>query len=249
MHLNKLKFPPVSSIDVHCHLLPGLDDGPADETTSVMMLRALAKAGYDRIIATPHSHLCHKDDILTKVEWANTIAIRQGIKITIVPGTEIMVTPDIAQLHKHGKLLTLAEKGTHLLIELQVIQSYPYYLPDLVFQLGLQGIQVIIAHPERAACFQHDPSRMEDLLSQNVLFQITASSFTGLYGRRVKRFAYNILKNNQVHLIATDAHSPHSRRLLPFQQVYTIISKAVGEVKAKTILYENPSSIWSGQHL
>ena len=200
-------------IDLHSHVLPGLDDGPSTLAESLELLRAAAGDGVERIAATPHV----RDDWPTAPETmergvaeVNDAARREGIPVEVLPGGELDLSylqslPDDV-LHRFG----LGGNTRLLLLEFPYV-GWPMALRDVVFRLGLRGFRCVVAHPERNAEVQSAPERLRELVAAGALVQLTAASLDGRGGRQARGCALRLLRDGLGHLVASDAHLPSIR--------------------------------------
>jgi len=231
-------------IDLHAHILPGFDDGAKDQETSLSMARQAAKDGITSIGATPHVinevYSYNRERILEAVEGLNQFLDENGVPVHILPGAEYRLEPDLPQRLDRGELLTLNDSN-YLLVELPAT-FIPSYTERVLYELQLQGITPIIAHPERNAGFAGDPSLLFQLVSKGVLVQITAGSLTGMFGRTVQKTAFLFLNSGLSHLIASDAHSSSHRT-----PVLSVAARAVehrlGAGAANCLVLDNPRRI------
>lgn len=201
-------------IDTHCHILPGIDDGPRDLAEALEMARIAVADGIQTIVATPHLD-CERDalspDFLRdQVARFNAALTEAQIPLTVLPGAEIRIGADLLERAKAGSLMTLADRGTHLLLELP-FNSYPSYVPQLFFGLQLLGLAPILAHPERTALFRTHPEVIQGLVDRGALIQVNADSLTRWRDRTVRALAFDLLKHGAVHLLASDAHDTRHR--------------------------------------
>jgi protein-tyrosine phosphatase len=195
-------------IDLHCHLLPGVDDGPETMRETVAMARIAIADGLETICCTPH--------VMSR--YANTAArVEEGVArvrealaaaevpLTVLPGAEIShhQVPRLGDEELRG--LTLGGGGRWLLVEMP-FRGWPLELPGLVRDLEIRGFGTILAHPERAESVQLAPDRMRDLIGRGALVQLTASSLTGEHGARARRTAESLLAAGMAHLLASDGH-------------------------------------------
>lgn len=202
-------------IDLHSHVLPGVDDGAETLEGSLDILRAAAEAGITQIAATPHV----RDDYPTAPETMergvaalNAAAHAAGIAVEVLTGAELdrafAQSLDDEALRRFG----LGGNPDVLLVE------FPYYgwpleLRELVFHLSARGFQVVLAHPERNGEVQQEPGRVKELVADGVLVQLTAASIDGRGGRSAAACARTLLDEELAHLIATDAHAPAVRAI------------------------------------
>jgi protein-tyrosine phosphatase len=195
-------------IDLHNHLLPGLDDGPADLAGSLEMARAALAAGITTMACTPH--VARKYPNRAREIRSALVRLQQElgaaeIDLTIVSGAEIAVDAIDRLDDDELRLLSLNDSGW-LLLE-SPFEGWPLRLPKLIGELELRGFRVMIAHPERAQAIQHNPDRLRDLVGRGALVQSNASSFVGAHGPLVKQTAELLVRNELIHVLASDAHS------------------------------------------
>lgn len=229
-------------IDLHCHILPGLDDGPDLIEDSIRMAEIALREGITRVVATPH------------------------IREKILPPDEITYTLQTLQeeLHKRDlplKLLYGADVSAQLLPSLMhdytingtdyILVEFPYtHLSTLVFdrlfELYTHGLRPVITHPERNPSVIRAPDNIIELANRGIIVQITTSSLTGGFGEDVRACAIYLLKKKAVHVLATDAHSP-SHRPPKFQDAISVVERLVGEEMAERLLYQNPLRIITGE--
>jgi protein-tyrosine phosphatase len=197
-------------IDLHAHLLPGIDDGPRTIAESVAMARVATANGIRTLVCTPHIHRAYPDNTPESIREGmgavRQALEREGIGLEILPGGEISL--DRVDRLEEGDLraLSLGGNGTWLLLELP-FQGWPLALPGILGDLEIRGFRVVLAHPERAESIQRAPDRVRDLVGRGALLQVTAGSFTGEHGPRARRCALALLRGGVAHLLASDAHS------------------------------------------
>jgi protein-tyrosine phosphatase len=211
-------------IDIHCHILPGIDDGPGTLEDTIALAKSALKEDIHTIIATPHHkngrYINLKPDIIKKVTELNEILTKENIPLTILPGQEIALHGEILEGYDNGEILTL--DGTqYLFIELPATHV-PRYTEEIVYELQLKNIVPIIVHPERNAEIIERPGILYELVEKGCLAQITASSIVGAFGKRVKTFSEQLIDANLIHFIASDAHNLN-KRTFRMQQAYSII--------------------------
>jgi protein-tyrosine phosphatase len=195
-------------IDLHNHLLPGLDDGPEDTEAALEMARAAVAAGITVMACTPHVALKYPNrspEILAGVVGLRGEIRQAGIDLEIVSGAEI--SAEVIHRIDDEELRALSLNGTGWLLVEAPFAGWPTRLPTLVTDLEIRGFRVMIAHPERAQAIQHNPDRLRDLVGRGALVQSNASSFTGDHGRLVAQTAELLIRNDLIHILASDAHS------------------------------------------
>ncbi|MGP0100348.1 MAG: tyrosine-protein phosphatase [Solirubrobacteraceae bacterium] len=199
-------------IDLHCHVLPGIDDGPASIDGSLALARAAAGAGTRTLIATPHVSARYPNDAATiarLVEQLNARLAAEAIAVDVRAGAEIALTSALEMEPERLAELALGG-GSWLLVE-------PPYTPAatgvdaLVLDIARRGHRVVLAHPERCPAFHRDRAVLESLVRAGVLTSITAGSLVGRFGAQVRRFALALVRDGLVHNVASDAHDHRDR--------------------------------------
>ena len=200
-------------IDLHCHVLPGIDDGPDAIDGSIALARAAAEAGTSTIVATPHVSWHYDNDSATiarLVEETNAAFADAGVSLDVRAGAEIAMTRALELEPDELSALSLGG-GPWLLIECP-FTSVAIGLDTLVLELAEQEHRIVLAHPERCPAFHRDPAMLESLVRSGVLTSITAGSLVGRFGGTVERFALGLLDAELVHNVASDAHDSEERR-------------------------------------
>jgi protein-tyrosine phosphatase len=201
-------------LDVHCHILPGVDDGPATLDESLDVARFCVEDGITHIVATPHCHRflrLLRADILPHVARLNTELARAGLPLTIFPGSEIQLT-DVAAYqrdYESGVFCHLGDDRAFTLLEFAWNERlYPLEAPEHVRWLRDHGTTPIVAHPERHGYFQNDPNRLRALVEAGAWLQITVDSLLGNHGKRPEAAGAELLATYPDAVLATDAHNP-----------------------------------------
>ncbi|MCF7623653.1 MULTISPECIES: tyrosine-protein phosphatase [Bacillaceae] len=217
-------------IDLHCHILPGVDDGSPDMQESIVMAKSAVEAGITHIFATPH-HLNEryvnvKDDIIDCVFELNECLQQENIPLSVHPGQELRIHRELFVSLEKGEVLTLDNTDKYLLLELPS-GHVPSYTQELIYELLLKGITPIIVHPERNKELIENHNLLFKLVQEGALTQLTSDSIIGHFGKHVKSFSKKIIEHNLAHFIATDAHNVGSRGF-SLQQAYESITKTFG---------------------
>jgi protein-tyrosine phosphatase len=199
-------------IDLHCHVLPGIDDGPETIEGSLALARAASAAGTHMIVATPHvsAHYPNDPDTIARlVAELNERLVAEGIAVEVRAGAEIALTSALELPAEQLARLTLGG-GRWLLIE-------PPFTPTasgidaMLVDIARGGHGVVIAHPERCPAFHRDRTVLEFLVRAGMLTSITAGSLVGRFGGEVRRFALALVRDGLVHNVASDAHGATKR--------------------------------------
>lgn len=229
-------------IDIHCHILPGIDDGPKDIRESVAMARIAAEDGIKKIVATPHlkTDIYPPTEITDRVVQLNERVAKEGIDIEILPGADVSVLLDPSLLKAY-----CINKTDYILVE------FPHtHLPsnslDLLFNFSVNGFVPIITHPERNISIMQNPELLFQLLDANALVQITASSIAGGFGPEIQECSLYLLKKGVVDIIATDAHSSEWRRP-NLTKGLDVAERIIGKEKALQLVTINPGAVIAGE--
>ena len=237
-------------IDLHCHILPGLDDGSQDLEESLTMAAMAVKDGVETIVATPHSldglYTNSREDILEGVEELTRALAAKRIKLRILPGADVHLAPGLARKLRDGQAVTVNDTGKYVLLELPP-QVIPAEVKDEIFALHLTGIIPIITHPERHPAVQRDLDSLRELISMGALCQVTAMSITGEFGLPVMNCAHAMLDRRMVHVIASDAHSTKSRPPLLWRAVEAAADVLGSDDEAEDMVTRIPAAIIEGK--
>jgi protein-tyrosine phosphatase len=234
-------------IDLHCHLLPGVDDGPPDLDTALELARLQVAAGVETVAVTPHVSPdvpTEPDAIEHGVAELTGALTAAGIPLTIATGAEIDVRCALELQDEELRRLALGG-GPWLLVEAPLGRvSVPLEL--VVGRLLDHGHAVLLAHPERSPAIQRDPALLRRLVGAGVLTQLTATSFTGRFGGPVQRFAERLLDEGLVHSVASDAHDP--RRRTPGMRE-PLLEAGLGEEAVRLLTETVPAAVLAGDEV
>lgn len=195
-------------IDLHSHLLPGIDDGPASLEDSVRMARAAWEVGMRAMVCTPHmlpAYPTEPADMQAGLARLRSALEDAGVPLEIHPGAEISL-PWLERMGDADLALSSIAGQGWLLLEMP-FTGWPLRLPDQLRDLEMRGYRAILAHPERAEAIQRRPDRLRDLIGRGALVQLTAGSFLGEHGAAARRTAAILLGGGAAHFLASDAHS------------------------------------------
>lgn len=245
-------------IDIHCHILPALDDGPETIEEALKMARVAVNDGIRTIVATPHAqsqtrssqcggHKTSPGQILNEVERFNRTLREERISLTVLPGSDVPLDCNILDDIKNHKVMTVNNNPGYIMLELPSF-GVPRNLPDLIWELKLSGITPIFSHPERNEAIQENIDMLYDFIMQGALSQITAMSLTGEFGKRPQKCAVSLLKRNLAHIIATDAHSVRRRPAI-LSRALEAAGKIVGISHALEMVTGIPDKIIKGEPL
>jgi protein-tyrosine phosphatase len=231
-------------VDMHCHLLPRLDDGAASLEESCRMASLAVDDGIAGIVVTPHQMGIYRAITAEKIRMATrqlrTDLSEQGIQLNLHPGAEVRIESDLFERIEDGTIMTIADQRKFVLIELPHDMYIP--LPAILERLGRMNITAILAHPERNAGIHRDPSILRDIIRRNCALQITAGSLKGMFGHTSQRVALDMIRKGLVHFVATDAHGADCRRPI-LSTAWDVVRRLAGDDFARVVCHDNPRAI------
>jgi protein-tyrosine phosphatase len=235
--------------DLHCHMLPGIDDGSRKMEQSLAMARIAVADGISTTVVTPH-HLNGvysnpAQSIRSGIEQLNEALQKAGIGLNILPGCELHLTPELPGELDRGTALTIANQGKATLVELPV-HTVPMGAEHLLEQLLVMGLTPVIAHPERNSELRRKPERLGEWVKMGCLGQVTVQSCTGRFGEAVQQSAKVMLKRGYIHVAASDAHRDR-RRIPQLTPAREPISKWTSAEAARLIIETYPTDLAAGR--
>jgi protein-tyrosine phosphatase len=226
-------------LDLHCHILPGVDDGAASLDEALAMARFCVRDGITHVAATPHCHRhCRllRADILPHVARLNEDLAAAGVPLTILPGSEVQVT-DVAAYRREfeaGLYCHLGDGRAFSLLEFNWKEEfYPTEAPELVAWLRSRGLTPIVAHPERHGYFSTSPGRLRQLVDAGAWLQITVDSLLGNHGQAPRASGEELLRSYPEAVLATDAHN--LRRCSGLSAGYSWVRERLGVERAEDL--------------
>ncbi len=234
-------------IDIHCHILPDIDDGAADLQTALEMARMASESGVTDLVATPHFHAPEQIGPIRQCYARFAKSLRDAqIPLRLWPGAEVLCLPSTPQLATEGQLPTLGP-GKYVLSEFYFDESFAY-MDQMLADIAGCGYRIVVAHPERYDAIQHDPSRLRRWAMEGYVFQMNKGSVLGDLGARAQTAANDILAMGLAHLIASDAHgclrrTPHMTGLAKWVEEHC--DERYGDI----LLYENPRRVLLGKDM
>lgn len=233
-------------IDLHCHILPGFDDGPKTLGESLQMVRIFLRAGYRRVVATPHlvpgtTWMPTPSDIRNRLARLNQAIKAENLECKVLAGMEIALDHLIPGLLDEGRLLTLGNTP-YVLIE-PPFQQLPVGWEQVVFAILSRGYYILLAHPERCAQLAARPDLVDRLIASGVYFQVNWASFLGFHGRRASRMAHHLAESGSIHCLATDSHNPQDRHAAHVKLAAAKIQNLIGRDNLLRIAGENPQRV------
>lgn len=231
-------------IDLHCHILPSVDDGPTLMEESIKMARMAVADGISTIVATPHvKELPYSPQhIPEQVEHFRKTLREAGIPLEVLAGA------DVSALLNPSLLAPYTINGTPYILFEFPHTHVPQNACQVLFNALLADLKPIITHPERNPSFVHRPQLLFDLVNGGALVQVTAESLTGAFGDEAKQCATHLLRKGMVHFLASDAHSLH-RRPLNLSRGVAAAERVVGKAAAMKLVTKNPAAVLAGHEL
>jgi len=238
-------------IDLHSHILPGLDDGPSTLEESIEMCRMAAADGIRTIVAAPHfkpgRYGAEESVILERTAELKNALASQSILIRIIPASEVTITPELSEHLASRNWLFINKTGKYFIAEFGNDVVPPQW--SFLFSSLLRSGRIpIITHPERCSRFADHPEELRDFVEKGGLVQITAMSLTGELGEEIQELAEAMLRDGLVHVIATDAHSATWRPPL-LSRAVARAAAIVGRDRALAMVTEIPAAIIEGKSI
>ena len=228
-------------IDIHSHILPGVDDGARTLTDSMDIIRELAGSGVTDVVVTPHyvsdtKYVSSRRDNLKSISDLKAALFDEGLNMNVYLGNEIYINTEIVSLIKKGVISPMAN-SEYLLVELPLNGEYPNY-EDYLDDLIRSGYKVILAHPERYEIVQEDYDIINRLNGQGVLFQCNLGSILGQYGRVAKRVIKKLAKDNFVFALGSDIHHCHGAEY--WKKAQQKLAKYYSKSEFEKVMITNP---------
>lgn len=218
-------------IDLHCHILPGVDDGAQTLEDSLAMAEKAISQGITHILCTPHhnngKYANPANQVINQVAQLQHELDLRNLQLTLLEGQEVRITGTLLEDIAKGEILFTDLDNTYILIEFPT-GEVPAYTEQLFFNLMSQGHTPVIVHPERNAVFRKEPNLLIPFLEMGVLTQLTAPSIVGVFGKDIQKTATQMLKHNMLYMVASDAHNLKHRSFY-LKEAYEEIRKECGQ--------------------
>jgi protein-tyrosine phosphatase len=234
-------------IDIHCHLLPGLDDGPDSIEESLAMARSAIADGITHVVATPHSSDEYLFDYPRTQKLLRELRERVADRLTLATGCDFHLSPENLEALRLNPAQFCVNQGPYLLVEFNEF-SIPPSMDQTLHELQLAGIRPIVTHPERNAILRAQADRLRTWVRMGCFVQVTANSLTGTFGPTAQRDSLRWIGEGLVHFIASDAHNTRSRPL-KLKPAYEVIKEQFGADKAEALCVVNPGAAFDGRDL
>jgi protein-tyrosine phosphatase len=241
----------ILKVDIHSHILHGIDDGPETLEQSMEFCTKLKQHGIESIIATPHfisgdTYMPAVEDIREKVSFLQKEIDKKKIGLKIFPGMEVFASHDTVEKIRNNEILSLND-SKYILIEFP-LKAVPRYASDLLFAIQLEGYTPIIAHPERYCSDYRKSKLLSQLVDKGALLQINSASIAGAHGKKAKKAAEQLLGEGMVHLVASDAHGEH-RMPSDKWEIEKKISRICGVENTERIMHINPQKVLENEEV
>lgn len=234
-------------IDIHSHILPGVDDGANSLEESIEMAKLAVQEGITQIVASPHHFTSRfynpKEKILSKVNHLNQALQKENIPLEVLLGQEVRIIGDLISEYEKNQIATINEE-IYVLIEFPA-NHVPGYAEQLFFEIQMAGLIPIIVHPERNSQFVEQPDKLYNLIEKGALSQVTAASISGYFGKKIQKFTIQLIEANLTHVVASDAHNTTSRSF-KMVEAFEVIEKEFG-TETVQIFQENAELIVAGK--
>lgn len=234
-------------VDIHCHLLPELDDGASSWEETLEMARLAIEDGISTIVATPHQLGSYAQNtgavIRRRTDQLQKLLRRRSLPLRVLPGADVRIEPDMISKVRSGEVLTLADRGRHVLLEL----PHEVYLPldGVLAKLRAAGLAGILSHPERNRGILAQPHVLEPLVEAGCLMQVTAGALLGRFGPQSEKLSRWLVEQGLVHFVSTDAHGASSRRPL-LREAFQCVAQIAGQRTAVDVCCQNPARVACG---
>lgn len=234
-------------VDLHCHILPGIDDGAGTIEESMKMAEAAIADGITHVVATPHSSSRYFFNYSQVRLLRDELQSRIGDRLKLATGCDFHLDPEnLKSLHKNPACYCINQRD-YLLVEFNEI-SIPPPMDQTLHEIQLAGLRPVITHPERNNILRAHPERLKKWVRQGCFAQVTGSALMGSFGPVARKEALRWIGEGLIHFVASDAHNTRTRPLR-LQPAYDVVMNQFGETKARALFHENPLAAFEGREL
>ncbi len=234
-------------VDLHCHVLPGLDDGAQSLEDSLAMLENGIADGITHVVATPHASSEYKFDYARVCAALDALRAKIGGRLTLASGSDFHLNHENLLAIRSDPRPYCINQNDYLLVEFNDF-SIPPSMDQTLHELRLANIHPIITHPERNPILRTHPDRLKKWISFGCYLQVTAGSLTGVFGPGPQEHAWNWVGRGLAHFISSDAHNT-GKRPLKLKFAYEEVAARLGDERARFLLVENPLAAFEGRPL
>lgn len=240
----------IKMFDVHCHILPGVDDGSSSMEESLKLAKEAEKQGIVATLVTPHhmdgEYVNHKSDVIAKTKIFQKEIDNHGINLKVFPSQEVHINGDLLNEIDNDDILFADDSNRYLMLELPH-SGVPEYTEKMLYELEVRGITPVIVHPERNHGFQENHDLLYSFVEQGAATQLTASSYLGVFGNKVENFTKEIIAANLGTTFGSDTHNFKGRRYR-MKDAYAKLEREFGEKYVSRYEY-NARSIINGEDI
>ena len=242
-----MELHPLNMVDLHCHILPGIDDGPDGIAESLAMAEDAIADGITHVVATPHADDKFFFDFSKVRRLRDDLQERLGERLELATGCDFHMNPEnLAALKQDASPFCINQRD-YLLVEFNEF-SIPPSMDQTLHELQLAGLRPIITHPERNGILRGQAERLRRWVHLGCFIQVTANALTGTFGTGSQKDALRWIGEGLVHFVSSDAHNTKSRPLR-LRPAYDLVTAEFGLEKAEALFHENPLAAWDGQEL
>ncbi|HYL83746.1 MAG TPA: CpsB/CapC family capsule biosynthesis tyrosine phosphatase [Candidatus Angelobacter sp.] len=234
-------------VDLHCHILPGLDDGPNTMEESLAMAETAIADGITHVVATPHCSERYLFDFASVRALRDELQGKVGDRLKIATGCDFHLNPENLSALRRDAAGYCVNQRDYLLLEFNEI-SIPPAMDQALHDIQLSGLRPIITHPERNAILRARPERLRGWVRRGCFGQVTGGALTGQFGPVAQQMAIGWIREGLIHFVASDAHNTRTRPLR-LQPAYDVVLDQFGEEKARALLLDNPLAAFEGRDL
>jgi protein-tyrosine phosphatase len=234
-------------VDLHCHILPGLDDGPQTIEESVEMAQAAIADGITHIVATPHSSTEYFFDYPKIRSLCKELQAKVGNGLTLATGCDFHLNPENIESLRAQALRFCINQKDYLLVEFNEI-AIPPAVDQTLHEMQLSGVRPIVTHPERNRLLRLRPERLANWVRHGCYGQVTGGALTGRFGPSAQKDAMRWIGAGLIHFVSSDAHNLGSRPI-QLRPAYEVVRKEFGERKARALFFDNPRAAFEGRDL
>ncbi|BBM81676.1 tyrosine-protein phosphatase [Candidatus Uabimicrobium amorphum] len=238
-------------IDLHCHLLPGVDDGPQNVDESIALAKKLVEDGVKQVVVTPHMldgvYNVSMSQLVDGIQNLQEVLQNHSIDLQVFPGADIHINAQLVKLINEEVVPTIANNKKYILLEPDN-NIWGDVVDQVVFSLQIKNITPIITHPERYHVVQEDMWCLKSLAEANVPIQVTAASICGFFGKKVQKCSRELFQNGLAHIVASDAHGVRKRP--PFMtEARKMMNKWLAKDVVDDIFDVYPRKILNGEYI
>jgi protein-tyrosine phosphatase len=234
-------------VDLHCHILPGVDDGPDSMEVSLAMAETAVADGMTHVVATPHSNDRFFFDFARVRRLRDELQGKIGDRLKIATGCDFHLNPENLNALRKNAPPYCINQHDYLLLEFNEVSISPG-MDQTLHEIQLAGVRPIVTHPERNSILRTHPERLRQWVRQGCFGQVTGGALTGVFGPVAQRMALQWIREGLIHFVASDAHNTKARPLR-LQPAYDVVMDQFGEPKAHALFLENPLAAFEGWEL